>query len=173
MHRPNQKPSGKLLTAGLVLSVSLGLSACGYQLRGTNSDYHMPESVQIFADNEVLLQATVDALHNADVATSQAKFVSELSSEMVAMDAVRIVNTSSNEEAVIFNSSGTATHWRYTLSTQVILGLGDNAKTINLSEQQQIDLSGASSTANDRIITAAWEELYQRLAQRILGAIGS
>lgn len=169
----NLKQTSKLLTAGLVLSVSLGLTACGYQLRGTTSAYSLPESVQIYADNESLLAATVKALRSADVDTSEAKFATELTAEMGGDEAVRLVNTQTNKEAVIYDNSGNATHWRYSLSTQVIIGQGDSAKTYNLSEQQQVDLSGSSSTANDRIVKAAWEDLYQRLAQRVLGVIGS
>ena len=169
----NLKQASKLLTAGLVLSVSLGLTACGYQLRGTTSGYSLPESVEIYADNESLLEATVKALHSADVATNEAKFVTELSDAMADREAVRLVNTKTDKEAVIYDNSGEATHWRYNLSTQVIIGHGDNAKIYNLSEQQQVDLSGSSSTANDRIVNATWEELYQRLAQRVLGVIGS
>lgn len=173
MQLMNLKHTSKLLTAGLVLSVSLGLTACGYQLRGTQSAYSLPASVQIFADDQALLDATVKALHSADVATSEAKFVTELNSDMADMAGVRLVGTRTNKEAVIYDTSGNATHWRYSIATEVIVGHGDNAKSFKVSEQQQVDLSGSSSTANDRIVKAAWEDLYQRLAQRVLGVIGS
>ena len=173
MQLMNLKQASKLLTAGLVLSVSLGLTACGYQLRGTTSDYSLPVSVHIYADNEHLLATTVKALRSADVDTSEAKFATELTTDMADTAAIRLVNTQTNKEAVIYDNSGNETHWRYSLSTEVIVGQGDNAKTYNLSEQQQVDLSGSSSTANDRIVKAAWEDLYQRLAQRVLGVIGS
>lgn len=172
MQRTNLKQTSKLLSAGLVLSLSLGLTACGYQLRGTTSDYSLPESVQIYADNQALLEATIKALHSADVATNEAKFVTELNATADA-DGVRLVNTKPNKEAVIYDNSGNPTHWRYSLTTEVVISRGDTRQTYELSEQQQVDLSGSSSTANDRIVNAAWQDLYRRLAQRVLGVIGS
>jgi len=154
--------------------LSLGLSACGYQLRGDNDKANLPSQISVYADDQQLANTTVEILNRADVATTLSAYSSTADSAVANVAGMRFTNTKTSREGVIHDANGNTTHWRYSVSTEMLLGTGDNSKTFKLQEYQQIELntaSGAGST-NDRIVASTWQELYQAIAQQAVRILG-
>ena len=172
----------KLPTSILVVVLSLGLSACGYQLRGTNNNANLPDQINVYADDQQLATSSVNTLEKAQVETTLAQYSTSTDNSGSNTDkpdtnvaGLRFINTKSNREAVIYDVNGDATHWRYSINTEMLLGTGDKGKSFKLQEYVQIELdpaSGAGST-NDRITTSTWQALYQALAHQAIRILGN
>ena len=172
----------KLPTSILVVVLSLSLSACGYQLRGSNDNANLPSQISVYADDQKLAKSTAEALEKAKVDVSIAKYsvsTDESAANTNKLDTnvagLRFTNTNASREGVIYDANGDATHWRYSVTTEMLLGTGDNSKSFKLQEYLQIELdtaSGAGST-NDRIIANTWQELYQAIARQAVRILGN
>jgi len=163
----------KFPTTMLVMVLSLGLSACGYQLRGVNDNANLPGQISIYADDQQLANTTIEMLERADVATTLNEYSTTTDTAMADVAGIRFTNTKTNREAVIYNN-GDATHWRYIISTEMLLGAGDKNKRFNLQQFKQIELATTSNSGstNDRIIASTWQDLYQAIAQDALRILG-
>ncbi|HCH24637.1 MAG TPA: hypothetical protein DE179_10135 [Oceanospirillaceae bacterium] len=166
----------KLPTTMLVMVLSLGLSACGYQLRGINNTAKLPNQISVYADDQKLANATLDMLQGADVDATLSEYSSSTDSatSISNVAGIRFTNTKNNRQALIYNNNGDATHWRYTVSTEMWLGAGDQSKSFNLQQYKQIELATTSNagTSNDRIVATTWQDLYQAIAQDALRILG-
>ena len=172
----------KLPISLLVVVLSLGLSACGYQLRGSNDSANLPSHISVYADDQKLATSTAKILTKAKVDVTIAKYsvstdpsATNTSKPNSNIAGLRFINTKASREGVIYDANGDATHWRYTVSTEMLLGTGANSKSFKLQEYLQIELdtaSGAGST-NDRIISNTWQELYQGVARQAVRILGN
>ncbi len=162
----------QLPTALLVMTLSLALGACGYQLRGSQEQANLPASINLYADNQALAKATAAALAKAQVEVTVTESVATLDAESPALNtsSLRFTNTKTQRQAIIYDTNGDATDWRYQISTQMLIGSGDDSQSFRLQEYRQVALNSDSNagSTNDRIVAKAWQDLYQALAQRAI-----
>jgi outer membrane lipopolysaccharide assembly protein LptE/RlpB len=152
----------------------LGLSACGYQLRGSGHQAQLPDSLSIYADDQQLADAMAKALSMAQVnVVIKTQAVSTDEGTAISAD-LRFSNTKAERKAVIYDTNGEATHWRYSVSTSLLLGQGEDSKSFTLQEYQQVALNAdaGAGSANDVIITTTWQQLYTALAQGAINLLG-
>ncbi len=167
-HLLNKLPLASVM---LVIALSLSLGACGYQLRGSIDQTNLPASISVYADDQQLANAVSSALTAAKVDVTIAP--QAVSDNQSSAD-LRFTSTKVRQEAVAYDTNGDPTHWRYSISTQMLLGNSEDSHSLVLQEHQQITLnanSGAGS-ANDLIIASTWQKLYQAIAQRALTILG-
>lgn len=165
-HLLNKLP---LTSVMLAIALSLGLGACGYQLRGSN-DHKLPASISVYADDQQLANAITSALTSAQVNVTIAEQAVASNNLTQSSADMRFTSTKVKQEAVAYDNNGNPTHWRYSISTQMLLSHNEDGHTFVLQEHQQVilnDDSGAGS-ANDLIIARTWQTLYQAIAQRAL-----
>ena len=164
----------KLPSSMLIMVLSLGLSACGYQLRGSDDNANLPSQISVYADDQQLANTTIELLQRANVDATLNQHSSTTETAIANVAGLRFTNTKTHREAVIYNNNGDATHWRYIVSTEMLLGSGENSKQFDLQQFQQIELATASNSGstNDRIIASTWQDLYQAIAQDALRILG-